>query len=181
MIHSLKIPNENVHRLATNVFVVGENVRYRGPIVGDEVIKGLHYSDAMKTCELTKRASETGVGVQYVKYVIVQHRSIPQRVYLYTEYLPGIEKTHSLVDIQQFARNIIEQLKDGDNYGYHPDFWHKNICITRDRQLKAVDWDLYPRLDLVDRIESNGRLLKSKESIYKLMMERYKYMLNMKL
>ena len=90
----------------------------------------------IKTCELTKQAYLEDIGVNYIGHVIVKHRKIPKRVYLFTQYLQQIENTFDIKKIEEFAIKI-----SNTSLLFHPDFWYKNICKTKSGELKAIDWD----------------------------------------
>ena len=154
---SLDIPENLVFEsLSNNVFKIN-NV----------VIKILNYQDdSQTTCELTKRAHEEGVGVQYFNHVSVTHNNGPsKRVYLFTEYLPIISHDFNKTLIEDFATKIRDT-----TLLFHPDFWYKNICITASGELKAINWD-----GMMYNMKS-GQITKD-NSVIK-MMERYNYKLS---
>jgi hypothetical protein len=129
--------------------------------IGNVVIKALPF-DSLKTCELTKKAYEEGVGVKYLKHIIVRKRERYERVYLFTEFLPIIEKNFDKEKIKNFAEKISKT-----SLLFHPDFWYQNICVDEEKNLKAIDWDSY-MYDMKSNIDNP-------DSAIRMMMERYNY------
>lgn len=144
---SLRIPDYlKIEQLANSVFKI-ENF----------VIKSLDpypsLNNSLKTCELTKRAYEEGVGLKYLKHIIVSKDEKNERVYLFTEYLPTIERNFNIKKIEDFAKKI-----SGTSLLFHPDFWYENICITPSGELKAIGWDSYMYDMKSNKIDKSNRV-----------------------
>lgn len=139
MKEALRLQNVEFQKMAANIFKNGNIVVQ---CLGDEFGK--------ESCELAKEAYEQGVGVKYLKHFIVSKNGETQRVYLFTEYLPSINKDTDHEIVERFARKI-----SNTSLLFHPDFWYKNICITENGELKATGWDYNIHNKKKQRIQSN--------------------------
>lgn len=147
--------------------------------IGDVVIKALPYDEySLRTCELIIRASEEGVGVKFLNYIVVKNNGVGKRVYLFTEFLPLIKKNIDIEKIQNFAEEISKT-----SLLFHPDFWYENICLDKEGKLKAIDWDSYmyyeTNYEMNEYIDKPDIAIKDKrDNAIKIMMKRYRYKLN---
>ena len=139
MKEALGLQNVEFQKMGANIFKNGNIVVQ---CLGDEFGK--------ESCELAKEAYEQGVGVKYLKHFIVSKNGETQRVYLFTEYLPSINKDTDHEIVERFARKI-----SNTSLLFHPDFWYKNICITENGELKATGWDYNIHNKKKQRIQSN--------------------------
>ena len=109
------------------------------------VIKILKYcDDGLLTCKLTEEASKLGIGVKFLGYDIIYHKSILSLyekkksicIYLYTEYNTPVTRDINKKLVIELAKKIANtKLK------FHPDFWYENLILNKDNILVAIDWD----------------------------------------